>query len=158
MRNAVGTTFSIAAIESAVADRVRETLQDDFGNALEIWESDPVPCRHCLRITATGEPVILFAYRPFDFDGPYAEIGPVFVHARACDRYAETDVFPEDFRERVLTMRAYNDGGRIEAAQLSAPGRPEHSIARLFANERVCFIHVRNPAWGCYDFRVDRSD
>jgi Protein of unknown function (DUF1203) len=158
MRNAIRTTFSVVAIESAVAVRIRKTRQDDFGNALEIWESDPVPCRHCLRITATGEPVILFAHRPFDFSGPYAEIGPVFVHARACERYSDTDIFPEDFRERVLTMRAYNATGRIEAAELSAPGRPEESIARLFANERVRFIHVRNPAWGCYDFRVDRSD
>jgi Protein of unknown function (DUF1203) len=151
------TTFSVAAIASAVADRVRETLEDGFGNTLEVWESDPVPCRHCLQITASGEPVILFAYRPFDSSGPYAEIGPVFVHARRCERYADTRIFPQDFRERVLTMRGYNAAGRIETAELSAPGRPEESIARLFTNERVRFIHVRNPSWGCYDFRVDRS-
>jgi hypothetical protein len=107
-------------------------------------------------MTHVGEPAIVFAYKPFDFEGPYAEIGPVYVHAQECRRYSETARFPSDFGLRVLTMRGYNDEHRIEAAELSSSGDPESSIASLFANDRVCFIHVRNPAWGCYDFQVDR--
>lgn len=147
--------FSITAISSDLAKRVRETLLDDFGNTLEVQGAGSVPCRHCLRLTVPGEHVILFAYKPFTFSGPYAEVGPVFIHAQECGHYLEA-AFPRDFRERVLTMRGYNGDHRIESAELSAAGAPEASISRLFANDRVRFIHVRNPAWGCYDFQVDR--
>jgi hypothetical protein len=148
--------FSISAIPTDVAARIRTTLVDDLGNQLVARPADSAPCRHCLRITKPGEHLIVFAYQPFTSVGPYAEVGPVFVHAAACEAYTYRDTFPEDFRKRVLTMRGYNAEGAIETAELSEPGNPEATIERLFSNERVSFIHVRNPAWGCYDFRIDR--
>jgi hypothetical protein len=148
--------FSISPIPTTVVDRIRQTLVDDFGNNLTVSQSDPAPCRHCLRITQSGERLVVFAYCPFENSGPYAEVGPVFVHADRCESYDDHDRFPEDFRPRVLTMRGYNEDGLIETAELSGASNPEASIEHLFSNERVRFIHVRNPAWGCYDFRVDR--
>lgn len=149
--------YLIIAIPTAVAERVRETLEDDQGNRLAIRTPDRgVPCRHCLRITQPGERVIALAYRPFDPGGPYAEVGPIFVHAQPCRSYGEDDRFPEDFRKRVLALRGYNNEGTIEEALLSEAGDPESSLDTLFANERVRFVHVRNPAWGCYDFQVER--
>jgi uncharacterized protein DUF1203 len=148
--------FSISPIPTAVVDRIRQTLVDDFGNHLTVSQSDPAPCRHCLRITQPGERLVVFAYCPFENSGPYAEVGPVFVHADRCESYDDRNRFPDDFRQRVLTMRGYNQDGLIEAAELSGSGNPEALIEHLFSNERVRFIHVRNPAWGCYDFRVDR--
>ena len=150
--------YSIRPIPSDVADRIRRTLRDDFGNSLTVWESDsPAPCRHCLRIADAGERLIVFAYRPFSGTGPYAEVGPIFIHADACEAYDEPDQFPPDFNQRTLTMRGYNASGTIETAELSAPGQAEASLGRLFSDERVRFVHVRNPAWGCYDFLVDRA-
>ena len=148
--------FSISAIPTDVAARIRTTLVDDFGNQLVARAVDSAPCRHCLRITKPGEDLIVFAYQPFTSVGPYAEVGPVFVHAAPCEAYAHRDSFPEDFRKRILTMRGYNAEGTIETAELSDAGNPEATIERLFSNERLSFIHVRNPAWGCYDFRIDR--
>ncbi len=148
--------YSIRPIPGEVADRIRRTLLDDFGNSLIVWESDsPAPCRHCLRIAPAGERLLVFAYRPFSGSGPYAEVGPIFIHADACETYDEPDRFPPDFAQRTLTMRGYNERGSIEAAELSAPGEPEASLGLLFSDERVRFVHVRNPAWGCYDFQVD---
>jgi Protein of unknown function (DUF1203) len=157
MMTASRVRFSISAIPTDVAARIRRTLVDDFGNRLVARPADPAPCRHCLRISTAGELLIVFAYRPFVSGGPYAEVGPVFVHAANCEAYADRDVFPTDFRHRVLTMRGYNIEGTIETAELSVAGNPEASIERLFSNERVRFVHVRNPAWGCYDFRIDRA-
>jgi hypothetical protein len=124
---------------------------------LKIQTDVAAPCRLCLRITRTDEPLIVFAHRPFAAAGPYAEIGPVFIHALPCNAYTDATCFPPDFVQRCLTMRAYNSVGRIETAELSTPGEPEASIARLFENEDARFVHVRNPAWGCYDFQVDRA-
>jgi len=156
MMTATRVRFSISAIPADIADRIRTTLVDDFGNQLVARPADSAPCRHCLRITKPGEHLIVFAYQPFTSGGPYAEVGPVFVHAAPCEAYDHRDTFPEGFRTRILTMRGYNDQGTIETAELSEAGNPEATIERLFSNERVSFIHARNPAWGCYDFRIDR--
>lgn len=153
---ATRVSFSISAIPTDVVARIRTSLVDDFGNQLVARPVDSAPCRHCLRITEPGEQLIVFAYQPFSGAGPYAEVGPVFVHAAACEAYAQRGTFPEDFRQRILTMRGYNTEGTIETAELSEAGNPEGTIERLFSNKRVQFIHVRNPAWGCYDFRIDR--
>jgi Protein of unknown function (DUF1203) len=151
-----GVRFSVSSLPTDVAARIRATLVDDFGNHLVVRPYDPAPCRHCLRITKAGEELIVFAYQPFTSGGPYAEVGPIFVHAQACEAYSARDKFPTDFSDRVLTMRGYNAEGTIETAALSEAGNPEATIERLLSNERVSFIHVRNPAWGCYDFRIDR--
>ena len=93
--------FRIRAINSDVAQRVRQTLTDDFGNQLTVSVADsPWPCRSCLRVGGTGERRIVFAYRPFATSGPYAEVGPIFIHAEGCTPYAEVNQFPRDFVER----------------------------------------------------------
>lgn len=149
----------IRALPTAVAQRIRATMVDDFGNALTIAESPDggAPCRHCLRRSTDGERLILFAHRPFDSGGPYAEVGPVFIHAHECARYAATSIFPPAFAERTLTLRAYDDRGDIASAEVAPPGAWDGVLAGMFENERVRFVHVRNPAWGCYDFAVERS-
>lgn len=150
--------YSIAPIDTELAERIRRTLRDDHGNQLAVWVSGySAPCRHCLRRAPAGTALIVFAYSPFSTKGPYAEVGPVFIHADACQRYDGGGRFPSDYMDRILTMRGYNDRGTIEDAQLSQAGDPETTIDALFADERVRFIHVRNPAWGCFHFRVDRA-
>ena len=157
MDTTVALDLRIVPLSAELAQRIRRTLTDDFGNRLAVWHCDsPAPCRSCLRLSQVGEPLIVFAHRPFDFDGPYAEVGPIFIHADPCEPYADARRFPPDFATRCLTMRGYNDRGTIQTAELSQPGEPEATLARLFADERVRFVHVRNPAWGCYDFAVER--
>ena len=43
-----------------------------------------MPCRHCLRNVAAGEDYLILAYRPFPALQPYAETGPIFLHAEPC--------------------------------------------------------------------------
>lgn len=45
------------------------------------------PCRHCLELIADGEDKLVLAHRPFAALQPYAETGPIFLHARQCSRY-----------------------------------------------------------------------
>lgn len=158
-------SYHYLAIPTDLALRIRTTLRDDYGNALSVWRSDADgnPCRHCLRLTHPGERLILFAYRPFEEAGPYAEIGPIFIHADACERYDAQSVFPPNFVSRALTLRAY---GRTERGSLSIvdaqvstpePDAARRALERLFSNVDTSFVHVRSPAWGCYDFRIERN-
>ncbi|HEV3089419.1 MAG TPA: DUF1203 domain-containing protein [Candidatus Elarobacter sp.] len=154
------TTFRYIPIDDATVRAVRETLRDAHGNALHVRESndDGAPCRSCLRITPRGTRLILFAYQPFTTSGPYAETGPVFVHADAaeCEPYRSSE-FPEDFRSRSLVFRAYDASGAIHDATLAAGADAEETLARFFADPAVERVHVRNPAWGCFDFAVERD-
>jgi hypothetical protein len=153
------TTFAYLPVDDMTVRAVRETLRDAHGNALRVQESDSdtAPCRSCLRVTPRGTRLILFAHRPFETEGPYAEIGPVFVHAEACEPYRARSVFPPDFRARPLVFRAYDAAGAIHGATLAYGKEAERTLARQFADVAVARVHVRNPAWGCFDFAVERA-
>ena len=151
--------FQYLPIQDATVRAVRTALRDEHGNALQVQvsDSDTAPCRSCLRATPRGTRLILFAHRPFAIDGPYAETGPVFVHADNCEPYRARDVFPPDFRARRLVFRAYDARGAIHAATLADGVDAEQTLAQQFADPAVARVHVRNPAWGCFDFAVERG-
>ncbi len=41
----------------------------------------PSLCRRCLRNAVVGDPLLLLLYDPFTVKSPYADEGPIFVHA-----------------------------------------------------------------------------
>ncbi|BDE08294.1 hypothetical protein WPS_35700 [Vulcanimicrobium alpinum] len=102
-------------IDQSVARRARDMLRDEHGDAWTVQTStdEGNPCRACLRLTPAGTRLILLAQRPFRTGGPYAETGPIFVHADAadCEPYAAVETCPPDFRPRTLTFRAYDRDG-----------------------------------------------
>lgn len=69
---------------------------DANGQAPERRISDGagVPCRLTLTIVPKGEPYLILAHRPFPAPQPYAEVGPIFVHAEARERWPEGDAIP----------------------------------------------------------------
>lgn len=72
------------------------------------------PCRHCLTDVAPGAPMLILAYRPFPGPQPYAEVGPIFLHAEACGRYdATAGVTPMLRLRRQLLVRGHGGGDRI---------------------------------------------
>jgi hypothetical protein len=152
------TRFRFLPIDDESVRRVRSELRDAHGNALHVRISDDAaPCRSCLRVAPPETRLILFAHRPFTSGGPYAEIGPVFIHADPCEPYREAETFPADFRERTLVFRAYDSRGEIHDATLATGTSAEETLSRLFADPAVEAVHVRNPAWGCFDFAVLRG-
>lgn len=143
---------------TAMADQARSRRVDPYGHALHVQDDQSAPCRHCLRITSIGEPVLLLSYNPFAADyNPYSEVGPIFVHAGACPTYSQTDTLPQDFRGRELILRAYNYEHCIEDSLIAAPGEAETAAWRLFQNEKIAYIHVRHTTYGCFDFKIERA-
>jgi hypothetical protein len=150
--------FHIQAIPPAIVERILARGVDDHGNSVSIVvDEGGSPCRHCLRDASPGERLALFAYRPFESSGAYAEVGPIFVHADGCAPYAEPNRYPQGFAHRRLLFRAYNGDGAIEDALLQGERDPQAVIAELFSNPLVRFVHARNVAYGCYMFRIDRA-
>lgn len=137
--------------------RVRGT--DAFGNTIAVHvntEEGGAPLRCCLTEAKIGERVALIAHRPFAFDGPFAEVGPVYIHAHACAGYDDTGHYPPGFRHRTQVFRAYDKDDRIHDAVLVAGVDAEAVIAELFARPDVTFLHSRNVLYGCYMFAIHR--
>jgi hypothetical protein len=152
------TTFRIAPLPHEVARAARQSRRDQFGNTLSVLrDGQPHQCRSCLRLSQPDEGVILMAYRPFGSSQPYAEVGPVFIHERDCQPYADRDAYPPEFPRSAVVLRAYDDRDRIVGAQAVGPRRVEDVIAELFDDPATAYLHARNLGYGCYMFRLDRA-
>jgi Protein of unknown function (DUF1203) len=154
------TTFTVSAIPLSDLERIRSRGVDDFGNTLEVTinrDRGGTPLRCCLRDATAGEPVTLIAYRPADRGGPYAEVGPVFIHADPCSGYQQTRAYPEGFRRRQQLFRAYGPTGRQVHNQIVEPGDQEAVLTDLLSRPDVDFIHSRNVLAGCYMFAIKRA-
>jgi hypothetical protein len=150
------TGYRVDAIPAAQLDRIRRTGADEAGNAFAPFTADEpgAPLRCCLREARAGERIALIAFRPAGGTGPYAEIGPVFVHADECPGYADPQALPIEFRHRRQVLRSYNCAGRIEDAVLVDGEAAEDGLAELFANPDVTVVHARNVLFGCYLYAI----
>jgi len=150
----------VDAIPDADLARIRGRGTDDFGNPVVVSvvdEAGGTPLRCCLREAVPGERVALIAYRPSHIGGPYAEVGPVFIHAEACGGYTAPDRYPEGFRHRQQVLRAYDAEGRIVDAVIAQDGDEAESVcAALLSRPEIAYIHSRNVLYGCYMFTVRR--
>ena len=150
------TTFEVRALPQHRLDAIRRAGVDEFGNEVEVTTvSEPgAPLRCCLREAPTGERVALIAWCPFEQPGPYAEVGPVFIHADRCDGYTDGRSYPEGYRHREQIFRSYGPDGRIVDAEIVSGALAEPAIGRLLARPEVAFIHSRNVTYGCHMFEI----
>jgi hypothetical protein len=102
----------------------------------------------------------VLAYRPFPSDQPYAETGPIFLHADACPRFDADAEIPEILTERPeFVMRGYDARDRIvyESCAVVPGDRLAEEAERLLALSRVEYLHVRARASTCYQCRVEAA-
>jgi hypothetical protein len=151
-------SFQVSAIAATELDRVRADGVDDLGNELRPGPaSGGEPLRCCLRDASEGEDIVLIGYRPNELGGPYAETGPVFVHAAPCAGYGEPTAYPAGFRDRTQVFRSYGPDGRIVDGEVVAGADADAAIERLLARPEVARIDSRNVTYGCYMFRIERG-
>jgi hypothetical protein len=125
-----------------------------------IAAEDGMPCRHCQRPIKTGEAYLTLAYRPFPALQPYAECGPIFLHAEACARYPESALMPSMFATwRDVLLRGYGADDRIVyGTGIVVPAAMvERAARRMLAEENVRYIHMRSSTNNCYQLRIERG-
>lgn len=147
----------VLPLDLELAARIRSRRVDDFGGCVES-RSDPDrhQCRVCLRMTEPYEEYLLFSHSPFVQRTPYSERGPIFIHARDCEPYTETDEFPEEF-PRDIVLRAYDTAGSIVEAELSRGDDLEQLASAILARPGVSFVHARNRTYGCFMFQFEAA-
>lgn len=149
------------ALASDEVRRLRAGGLDANGQPPErrISDGSHIPCRHCLTEVAAGEPYLVLAYRPFASLQPYAECGPIFLHAGDCARYADEAAPPRMFGDWLhLLIRGYGaddrivygTGGRVDAGELA------EAATELLTREDVAYVHVRSAQYNCYQCRIER--
>jgi hypothetical protein len=150
------STLRYLPIPETIALEARRTRKDRFGHDLRVTTNE-APCRICLRISRGPERLILLSYQPLPDSGPYAEIGPIFVHAHRCEPYDDFESFPQDFAGRRLVLRAYDHDGQIVDALVAEAGTAPQRAAALLSDRDVAEVHVRHESYTCYDFKIVRS-
>lgn len=150
--------FRIVPLPTEVAEAARREVAKGAPDHAVVTADAPTgyPCRHCLQWAKPGQEVILFPYASIPAGRPYAESGPIFVHAETCPRYAAPERYPVDFR-RHRVFRAYNAGHNMIDAVVLQDEEPEAVIARLLENPEATFLQARSSTHGCYTFRIERS-
>lgn len=144
------------------AHAYRTGAPDAYGHPPERQISDGHgnPCRHCLQDIPMGRGMLVFAYRPFEKTQAYAETGPVFLCADACDGYGPQTEMPPVLATRPdYLLKGYDAHHRIVYGT-GAVTRAEDMAgyaARVFGNPKVAYIHVRSSRNNCYQARIDRG-
>lgn len=151
--------FAAMPTEEAAAFRVG--AKDAYGNPPErvISNGQGNPCRHCLQQVPEGKEMLILAYRPFRDLHPYAETGPIFLCADACQRGGGTDL-PEVLQSSPdYLIKGYGADNRIVygTGLIVPPGEMTAKATDIFAKPDIAYIHVRSARNNCYLARIDRA-
>lgn len=154
------SSYRVVAIPSEVAEQVRSTGKSPnygFPAHREI-AAGRAPCRHCLKLIRNNEEeLLLFTYDPFRELGEPPLPGPVYIHATACPRHPESNVIPEDYRGRLLTLEGYGENRALVKEIRVSEGAEERAAEQLFAEEKIRYVNVRSTEAGCFLFRLERQ-
>ncbi|AKU18873.1 hypothetical protein VV02_12420 [Luteipulveratus mongoliensis] len=133
---------------------------DQRGNTLRPQRHEETfPLRCCLRQSELTEEIALISYAPLQGPSPWAEVGPVFVHATPCDGY-DSPGLPEAMRIGSKVLRSYRADGSLDydgivVAEPDADLEP--LLEDLLADPARAEVHVRSLTAQCFTYRVTRS-
>lgn len=114
------------------------------------------PCRVSLTDSKPGDELILVNYEHLAVDSPYRMRFAIFV--RQGDKtYDKLDEVPEQLRQRVLAVRAFDAKGMMVGFELVDGRELEQAIEKLFRLPHADYLHAHFAAPGCYAARIERS-
>lgn len=153
-------TLRIRGISTDECERIWHGGVDANGQPalVRVAEGPANPCRHCLGLIPEGDKKLVLAYRPFDTVHPYAETGPIFLHAQPCSRY-ESEVTPPwfDYVDPAI-VRGYAEDHWIRYdTGIVVRGKEITRACEAILNDvTVAYVHVRSK-FSCFQCRVDRA-
>lgn len=157
------TAFQCIPIPTETAERFRLTGRDDHGNALRRIVAAPgggFPCRHCLRLAAPGEAVLLGSYDLPRPRGIYWTPSPIFLHEAACPRAAAVgEVAPIVRANPLVSVRAYDEADQClyDLGQVCAGAEVDGPLERALGDARTAFVNIHTARPGCLLSMVVRA-
>jgi hypothetical protein len=154
-------TIRFAALPTESVRALQRGAPDAYGLAPEhkVSDGDGVPCRHCLKNVAAGEEYLVLAYRPFPALQPYAETGPIFLHAKECERAGESDALPEILTGPDYIVRGYGPDDRIVygTGAVVPTAELQARAGALLERPDIAYVHMRSARNNCYQCRIERA-
>lgn len=138
--------FELSDAELAARD-IRRRIADDRPG---------FPCRVSLDDADVGEELLLLPWRHHDVASPYRADGPIFVRRRAIAAHF-VDELPPAFATRLLSLRAYDAGAMLVAAEVTPGSEARAWLKRQLAAAHIAYVHVHFARTGCFACRVDRA-
>jgi len=151
----------VQGIQSEAFEYLRAGGVDANGQAplLRKAEGHANPCRHCLALITPGDDMLVLSYRPFPGPSqPYAETGPIFLHARACTRYIGASM-PDWFAFLdPAVIRGYDANAwiRYETGAIVSGRDLARASEHILHGDAIAFVHIRSK-FGCFQCQVERA-
>ena len=120
-------------------------------------EKPGFPCRITLEDAEPGERVLLVAFPHQPAHSPYKSSGPIFVRENAREGYDRVGEVPPVLRDRLLSVRAYDEAGMMVDAEIVEGRDIEPLLERYFDAKATAYVHVHNARRGCFACRVERA-
>jgi hypothetical protein len=139
--------FGLTEAELARHGAVRRIVDRKPGYPDRIELRDPEP----------GESVLLVNYTHLPVETPFRSSYAIYVREGARDRYDRINEVPEQFRSRVLSLRAFDESGMLRDADIVEGGAVETLIERLLSSPETAYIHAHYAKYGCFAARIDRA-
>ena len=148
------------ALETSLVRNLQAGGTDANGQTPErhISPGSGIPCRHCLEPVAAGKPFLILSHRPFPAPQPYAEQGPIFLHAEPCRRPCPSAKLPSMLASEHYLIRGYNAEHRIVygSGQIVPTNQIVERAEAMFTDPQLAYIHVRSASNNCYQCRLER--
>lgn len=114
------------------------------------------PCRVSLMDAELGESVLLLNYEHQAASSPYRSSHAIFIREWATEAMPDENEVPEQLRQRLLSVRAFNCAGMMVDADVVDGHQLESLVERMFANDSASYLHLHNARPGCYAALVER--
>jgi Protein of unknown function (DUF1203) len=146
-------TKTVRALQSGAPDAYGKPPESAISNG------DGVPCRHCLKMVEARARYLIVAHRPFSTLQPYAETGPIFLHAEPCEAAAPHDALPAILASPDCIVRGYSKAERIVYGSGAVTSREAIAsrAAELLARDDIAFVDVRSARNNCFLCRVVKA-
>ena len=114
------------------------------------------PERIEVRDAQPGETMLLVNHEHQPANTPFRSSHAIYVREGATERWSGDHV-PDVLRTRLLSLRGFDADGMMIDADVVDGSEAEGLVARLFADERIAYIHAHFARRGCYGARIDRA-
>ncbi|MBB4039793.1 hypothetical protein GGR34_001440 [Microvirga flocculans] len=120
-------------------------------------QADAYPCRISLTRVAEGEELLLLNHaHQTNAASPYRAAGPIFV-SRSARTGSYRGELPPIFRDRLLSLRAYDGNAFILDAEVGEGEDVLRLIDRFLADPKVAHVDAHFARRGCFAARIERA-
>lgn len=151
--------YQVVAIPAEIAQEARKNLKSpQYGHRAETSLAKGYgPCRVCLQtFVRDKENRILFTYNAFEGLSDLPLPSPIFIHEKECKRF-EAAGFPAELRSLPLIFEGYAAQSQLIVREKVVAEKIEDLINRVFRQNAVDYVHIRNAEAGCFIARIERG-